>query len=101
MPTQEELDAAILALLGPKTDADNEKPKKKKAPKENKPKEANPDQPKAVEAAPEVVADPYKIFPSPKDNNQVQKSLSLHQAVRFWIFYNMMYDLMRSMAPVA
>ncbi|CAI5464953.1 unnamed protein product [Closterium sp. Yama58-4] len=80
---KEEVDAQVLAVLGPKTDADEAKPAKKK--KEKKPKgdeaaaAADAAAPAAAGAAAGVdggeEADPYAIFPNPQDNNKVHTEI--------------------------
>ena len=68
---KDELEAAQLALLGPKTEADLAPIKKTKAPKA--PKEPKAAAAAAVEAeAP--AADPFKIFPRPQDNTKVRET---------------------------
>jgi len=64
---KDEFDAQILALLGPKTAADNEKPKKKEAPvKETKDaKKATSTSSAKEEPAKELIT-----FPDPKENKQ-------------------------------
>ena len=71
---KDELEAAQLALLGPKTEADLAPIKKTKAPKA--PKEPKAAAAAAVEAeAP--AADPFKIFPRPQDNTKVRERASV------------------------
>ncbi|GJP35092.1 hypothetical protein CLOM_g19590 [Closterium sp. NIES-68] len=81
---KEEVDAQVLSLLGPKTEADDAKPLKKK--KEKKPKGEDSAAPAAAAGAGDKAAggagagglegmveesDPYAIFPNPQDNNIV------------------------------
>jgi glutaminyl-tRNA synthetase len=67
---KEELEAAQLDLLGPKTEEDLKKPEKKKAPKEPKVKEQ-----KAAAEPEGPPPDPYKFFPAPDENNKVHTEI--------------------------
>lgn len=67
----QEFDKQIAARLGPKTEADLVRPKKKKAPKAPKPVA----KPKA-EAAPEPPADVYAFLPKPEENNVVHTTVN-------------------------
>jgi glutaminyl-tRNA synthetase len=70
---KEQLEAAVLALLGPKTEADLAPIKKTKAPKA--PKEKVEAAAAAAEEVDAPAADPFKIFPRPQDNNKVRSRL--------------------------
>jgi glutaminyl-tRNA synthetase len=78
-----EMDAAILELLGPRTAADDEKPKKEKAPKPEAPKAPDAATAAAAAAATSAAseepaaADVFGFLSAPKDNS------SVHTTIRF------------------
>ena len=66
------LDAAVAALLGPRTAADDVKPTPI-----SKKKEAAPPAAAAAEAPPPPPADPYAFFPDPAANNRVHTEVPM------------------------
>ena len=66
------LDAAVAALLGPRTAADDVKPTPV-----SKKKEAAPPAAAAAEAPPPPPADPYAFFPDPAANNRVHTEVPM------------------------
>ncbi|XP_071686372.1 glutamine--tRNA ligase-like [Rutidosis leptorrhynchoides] len=67
------IDEKILALLGPKTEADNEKPVKKK---KEKPVKVEVKSNKEEDPQSEEELNPYSIFPAPEDNYKVHTEVT-------------------------
>lgn len=78
-----ELDLQVEGLLGPRTEEDNKKPEKKKAPKVVKAEKAekaaaqvtSKAETQAVEEEAWKSVDPFAFFPKPEDNNQVHTTV--------------------------
>ncbi len=82
-----ELDVAVAALLGPKTEADLAPPekKKKKEKKPEKPAEKAAAASTAAAAAPEPPADPYAFLPKPEANNVVHTTVNFSNGTQMRI----------------
>lgn len=69
---QEEIEKRLVEILGPKTEADNAKPMKKK---KEKPVKVEEEKTAVAVATPEEEVNPYSIFPQPEENFKVHTEI--------------------------